>query len=221
MLSLLSLDTSKIFKNITTIYQKEAQVSSLTTRVRSTRLVPGGLAQEISLRSYSLVTRDSVGKFCAVSGSHTRPRIYPKTAEILVFRTMPRRAKYDKLFSLLLTIVKERIAMKKPLLVVAMLALVVLAAAPALTQTLPNENEMSPVQETEAAEDAEAAQPPPPSDPQAILSPPPPDQVAAPSTPPPNPECGWYENPERGWGWDYWCYHPTQNYWVPVLYGVT
>jgi hypothetical protein len=38
---------------------------------------------------------------------------------------------------------------------------------------------------------------------------------------PPTPECGWYENPERGWGWDYWCYHPTQLFWVPAFFGVT
>src|SRR5918995_1812328 len=38
---------------------------------------------------------------------------------------------------------------------------------------------------------------------------------------PPTPECGWYENPERSWGWDYWCYHPTQLFWNPVFFGVT
>jgi hypothetical protein len=38
---------------------------------------------------------------------------------------------------------------------------------------------------------------------------------------PPTPQCGWYENPERGWGWDYWCYHPTQLYWEPAFFGVT
>jgi hypothetical protein len=38
---------------------------------------------------------------------------------------------------------------------------------------------------------------------------------------PQTPECGWYENSERGWGWDYWCYHPTQLYWEPVFFGVT
>ena len=42
-------------------------------------------------------------------------------------------------------------------------------------------------------------------------------QEAGPQTP----ECGWYENPERGWGWDYWCYHPTQLYWEPAFFGVT
>ena len=38
---------------------------------------------------------------------------------------------------------------------------------------------------------------------------------------PQTPECGWYDNAERGWGWDYWCYHPTQLYWEPVFFGVT
>jgi hypothetical protein len=38
---------------------------------------------------------------------------------------------------------------------------------------------------------------------------------------PQTPECSWYDNPERGWGWDYWCYHPTQLYWEPVFFGVT
>ncbi len=38
---------------------------------------------------------------------------------------------------------------------------------------------------------------------------------------PPTPQCDWYENPERGWGSDYWCYHPTQLYWEPAFFGVT
>jgi hypothetical protein len=42
-------------------------------------------------------------------------------------------------------------------------------------------------------------------------------QEASPQTP----YCGWYDNPERGWGWDYWCYHPTQLYWDPVFFGAT
>src|SRR3954447_3658160 len=38
---------------------------------------------------------------------------------------------------------------------------------------------------------------------------------------PPTPECNWYDNPERGWGWDYWCYNPSQLYWEPAFFGVT
>jgi hypothetical protein len=55
----------------------------------------------------------------------------------------------------------------KPILLVAMLAIVLLAAAPALTQTAPNDIEASPVQETGAVQTAEdaavdpAAVPPP------------------------------------------------------------
>lgn len=102
--------------------------------------------------------------------------------------------------------------MKKSRLLVAMLAMVLLASTPALTQTAPSDIDLSSNPETEAVQtvdDTEAAQPTTVADP-----------AAAPSTPP-TPNCGWYDNPERGWGWDYWCYHPTQNYWVPVFYGVT
>jgi len=38
---------------------------------------------------------------------------------------------------------------------------------------------------------------------------------------PPTPQCDWYDNPERGWGSDYWCYHPTDLYWEPAFFGVT
>jgi hypothetical protein len=102
--------------------------------------------------------------------------------------------------------------MKKLTLLAAVLAIVLLASAPAFTQTAPSDIDLSPAQEMEADQtvgDTEVAQP-------ASVS----EQTAAPSTPP-TPECGWYDNPERGWGWDYWCYHPTQNYWAPVFYGVT
>ena len=37
----------------------------------------------------------------------------------------------------------------------------------------------------------------------------------------PTPTCSWYDNPERGSGWDYWCSHPTQLYWHPVFVDVT
>jgi hypothetical protein len=102
--------------------------------------------------------------------------------------------------------------MKKLTLLVVMLAVVLLASAPALTQTTPSNLDMSPAQEMQTDQtvgNTDVAQP-------ATT----PNPVAAPSTPP-TPKCGWYDNPERGWGWDYWCYHPTQNYWVPVFYGVT
>jgi hypothetical protein len=87
--------------------------------------------------------------------------------------------------------------MRKLMLLVAVLAIVLLASAPALTQT------EQPVGNTDLAPPTTTSNP-----------------VAAPSTPP-APECGWWDNPERGWGWDYWCYHPTQQYWVPVFFGVT
>jgi hypothetical protein len=110
---------------------------------------------------------------------------------------------------------------KKLTLLVAMLAMVSLASATALTQTAPDG--LSPVQEAEfdqtVQEGTDASQPAPPPD-QEAAPPPTPDQGAA-SSPPPAPECGWYENPERGWGWDYWCYHPSQQFWVPVFFGVT
>ena len=35
------------------------------------------------------------------------------------------------------------------------------------------------------------------------------------------PYCGWYDDPERGWGWDYGCFHPTERYWDLVFVGVT
>jgi hypothetical protein len=38
---------------------------------------------------------------------------------------------------------------------------------------------------------------------------------------PPTPQCDWHDNPERGWGSDYWCYHPTDLYWEPAFFGVT
>jgi hypothetical protein len=101
--------------------------------------------------------------------------------------------------------------MKKLTLLVAMLAMVSLASATALTQTAPDG--LSPVQVAEfdqtVQEGTDASQPAPP-----------PAQEAA-SSPPPAPECGWYDNPERGWGWDYWCYNPTQQFWVPVIFGFT
>src|SRR5947209_20491802 len=100
--------------------------------------------------------------------------------------------------------------MKKLTLLVAVLTIVLLASAPALTQTAPSD--LSPVQQTQTEQtvgNTDVAQPTTTSNP-----------VAAPS-PPSAPECGWWDNPERGWGWDYWCYHPTQKYWVPVFYGVT
>src|SRR5436305_11355434 len=54
----------------------------------------------------------------------------------------------DKITSLLLTTLNERrIAMKNLILLVVMLAIVLLASAPALTQTTPSNLEMSPAQE--------------------------------------------------------------------------
>jgi hypothetical protein len=127
--------------------------------------------------------------------------------------------------------------MKKLMLLVAMLGMVSLASATALTQTAPDG--LSPVQEAEFDQTVQeegtddASQPAPPPDQGAASSlpptpdqgaasspPPAPDQGAAASSPPPAPQCGWYENPERGWGWDYWCYHPTDMYWEPVFYAV-
>lgn len=47
--------------------------------------------------------------------------------------------------------------MKKPVLIVSMLAMVLVVSAPALTQTVPNDIEASPVQQAEAVQTAEDA----------------------------------------------------------------
>jgi hypothetical protein len=99
--------------------------------------------------------------------------------------------------------------MKKPILLVVMLTLVLLASAPAFGQS-PNRFEASPVHRTEAVQvagDTQVAQPTTTS-----------EQEAAPSDSL-TPECAWYSNPERGWGWDYWCYYPTEAYWELIFSG--
>jgi hypothetical protein len=101
--------------------------------------------------------------------------------------------------------------MKKLTLLVAMLTMVLLASAPVLSQT-PNRFEASPVHRTEAVQiagDTEVAQPTATS-----------EQEAAPSSSL-TAECAWYSNPERGWGWDYWCYYPAQEYWELIFSGAT
>jgi hypothetical protein len=68
----------------------------------------------------------------------------------------------------------------KPILLVAMLAIVLLAAAPALTQTAPNDIEASPVQETGAVQTAEDAA----VDPAAVPATPATEPAAAPANEP-------------------------------------
>jgi hypothetical protein len=99
--------------------------------------------------------------------------------------------------------------MKKLTLLVVMLTMVLLASAPALSQA-PNRFLASPVHRTEAVQiagDTQVAQPTTTS-----------EQVAGPSSSL-TPECAWYSNPERGWGWDYWCYYPTEAYWELIFSG--
>ena|SRR5215208_4959711 len=99
--------------------------------------------------------------------------------------------------------------MKKPTLLVVILIMVLLTSAPALSQA-PNRFEASPVHRTEAVQvtgGTEVVQP-------ATTS----EQEAAPSTSL-TPGCAWYSNPERGWGWDYWCYYPAEAYWELIFSG--